>query len=215
MTATNPENVHRKLSRARQMFHATPLKKTGKNTFAGYSYFEMGDFLVPALKIFDEVGLGTVTTFDRDFARMEVINLDCPSDLIEFQSPMGSANLKGCHEVQNIGAVETYQRRYLWTAVLEIVEHDALDATAGKPEPEEKPKRKAEAKVIDEGQLTELQTMFTHLAVPVAEFLAVAKIDRLDALPADWFERAKGWINQQAKAKRDELADDAAFLKGE
>jgi hypothetical protein len=45
---------------------------------------------------------------------------------------MGSAALKGCHEVQNIGAVETYQRRYLWVAALEIVEHDALDATTGK-----------------------------------------------------------------------------------
>ena len=44
---------------------------------------------------------------------------------------MGSAALKGCHEVQNIGAVETYQRRYLWVAALEIVEHDALDATTG------------------------------------------------------------------------------------
>jgi len=45
---------------------------------------------------------------------------------------MGSAALKGCHEVQNIGAVETYQRRYLWVAALEIVEHDALDKTTGK-----------------------------------------------------------------------------------
>jgi hypothetical protein len=37
--------------------------------------------------------------------------------------------------VQNIGAVETYQRRYLWVAALEIVEHDALDATTGKDKP--------------------------------------------------------------------------------
>jgi len=44
---------------------------------------------------------------------------------------MGSAALKGCHEVQNIGAVETYQRRYLWVTAMEIVEHDVLDATTG------------------------------------------------------------------------------------
>jgi hypothetical protein len=30
--------------------------------------------------------------------------------------------------VQNIGAVETYQRRYLWVTAMEIVEHDALDS---------------------------------------------------------------------------------------
>jgi hypothetical protein len=44
---------------------------------------------------------------------------------------MGSAQLKGCHEVQNIGAVETYQRRYLYTTALELLEHDVLDATTG------------------------------------------------------------------------------------
>jgi hypothetical protein len=48
---------------------------------------------------------------------------------------MGSAALKGCHEVQNVGAVETYQRRYLWVTAMEIVEHDALDATTGAEKP--------------------------------------------------------------------------------
>lgn len=128
--------VHRKLSTARQMFHKLKLVKTGKNTFAGYSYFELGDFLIPALQVFDEVGLGAVISFDRDTATMTIVDLDNPSDAIVITSPMGSAALKGCHEVQNIGAVETYQRRYLWVVAMEIVEHDVLDATNGKEEPE-------------------------------------------------------------------------------
>jgi hypothetical protein len=41
---------------------------------------------------------------------------------------MSEANLKGCHPVQNLGAVQTYTRRYLWVAALEIVEHDAIDS---------------------------------------------------------------------------------------
>lgn len=125
-----PLNVHRRLSDARQKFHAMELKKTGKNTFAGYSYFELGDFLIPALKVFAECGLGTTPiTFTDGVATMRIVNLDDPGDIITLQSPMGSAALKGCHEVQNIGAVETYQRRYLWVNALEIVEHDALDAS--------------------------------------------------------------------------------------
>jgi hypothetical protein len=47
---------------------------------------------------------------------------------------MSRAELKGCHEVQNLGAVQTYLRRYLWTTAMEIVEHDALDATTGSVE---------------------------------------------------------------------------------
>ncbi len=131
MTTAAKTNVHRKLSQARQKFHTLKLTKTGKNTFAGYSYFELGDFLIPALGVFDEVGLGGIVSFDADLAIMRITDLDNPLDTIVITSPMGSAALKGCHEVQNIGAVETYQRRYLWVAALEIVEHDALDATTG------------------------------------------------------------------------------------
>jgi hypothetical protein len=128
--------VHRRLSKARREFHALSLKKSGKNTFAGYDYFELGDFLIPALKVFDDVGLGAYVSFDRETASMTIVDLDNPDDRIVLTSPMGSAALKGCHEVQNIGAVETYQRRYLWIAALEIVEHDALDKTTGKTAPE-------------------------------------------------------------------------------
>ena len=128
-------NVYQKLNEARGKFHALKLAKTGRNTFANYSYFELGDFLIPAMKVFAESGLCAVVSFDKDMARMTIIDVDKPESCITITSPMGSAALKGCHEVQNIGAVETYQRRYLWTAAMEIVEHDALDATTGKDKP--------------------------------------------------------------------------------
>ena len=43
---------------------------------------------------------------------------------------MSTASLKGCHEVQNLGAVESYVRRYLYLTAFEIVESDCLDATS-------------------------------------------------------------------------------------
>jgi hypothetical protein len=126
-------NIFEKLNLAREKFHSLKLEKTGHNKLAGYKYFELGDFLIPALKVFKEVGLTAVVSFDKDVATMQIIdiaNTDVPNyPVIKITSPMGSAALKGCHEVQNIGAVETYQRRYLWVAALEIVEHDALDSS--------------------------------------------------------------------------------------
>lgn len=136
-------NVYQKLNAAREAFHSLKLEKTGHNKFAGYYYFELGDFLIPALKVFRDVGLCAVVTFEKEVARMAILSVDEPEPMkvgkfILIESPMGSAALKGCHEVQNIGAVETYQRRYLWVAALEIVEHDALDATTGKERPAKK-----------------------------------------------------------------------------
>lgn len=137
-------NVYQKLNLAREKFHQSEIKKSGHNKFAGYNYFELGDFVIPALKIFKEVGLTSVISFKQDDASMSIINCDKPEEVITISSPMSEAQLKGCHPVQNLGAVETYIRRYLWVTALEIVEHDALDATTGNVEPEVKPK-KAEA----------------------------------------------------------------------
>jgi ERF superfamily len=123
-------SVYAKLNAAREAFHALELKKSGQNKFAGYSYFELGDFLIPALRVFKTHGLCAIVSFDKDTASMTIRETEGEGQIV-ITSPMGSAALKGCHEVQNIGAVESYQRRYLWVAALEIVEHDALDATTG------------------------------------------------------------------------------------
>ena len=124
-------SIYKKLSDAREHFHELELKKTGHNKFAGYKYFELGDFLIPALKVLKIYGVVSVISFGKEVASMRLIDIDKPDDFIEITSPMSSAALKGAHEIQNLGAVQTYLRRYLWVAALEIVEHDALDATTG------------------------------------------------------------------------------------
>lgn len=124
-------NVYQRLNMARQQFHCAPLKKSGHNKFSNYYYFELGDFVIPALEIFKIHGLTSVISFGKEEASMTIVNNEKPEERIVITSPMSSAALKGCHEVQNLGAVQTYLRRYLWVAALEIVEHDALDATTG------------------------------------------------------------------------------------
>mgnify|MGYP003434442311 CR=1 FL=1 len=121
----------KKLNEARKMFHAAKIAKTGNNKFAGYQYFELGDFLVPALQIFESLNLSAVVSFGVEIATMTITDLDMESSQFVITSPMSTAALKACHEVQNLGAVQTYLRRYLWVAALEIVEHDAIDSSEG------------------------------------------------------------------------------------
>lgn len=132
-------NIFEKLSKARLEFHQLELKKSGHNKFAGYRYFELGDFLIPALKVFDRNRLCPVISFDATAALMTITDLDDPAQSIKIGSPMAEAQLKGCHPVQNLGASQTYLRRYLWTAALEIVEHDAVDAAEAAEEPAQSP----------------------------------------------------------------------------
>jgi len=134
-------SVHKKLMQARVMLQSRELKKSGHNKFSGYHYFELGDFLPHIQSIFAEIGLCGVVSFNRDYAELALTDVD-DGTMISISSPMASAELKGAHPIQQMGAVQTYQRRYLWMAALEIVEHDVLDASQGadrQPKAEPKP----------------------------------------------------------------------------
>jgi len=176
--------VHKKINEARIAFHALPLKKSGHNTFAGYKYFELSDFVIPALRIFNDVGLCAIISFSETTASMHIVDVEDGTQVI-IHSPMGSANLKGCHEIQNIGACETYSTRYLWTAALCIVEHDALDATTGKSEPAPR------VKFISDEQFAELQGLVDMTGTDRNLLYKHYKIKSLEELPQDKFSMVK------------------------
>lgn len=145
-------NVYQKLQIARLSLQSKELKKSGKNKFAGYEYFELQDFLPTVQTIFGDTGLSAVFCCDNESATLTVYNVEKPDEQVVFKAPMAAAELKGCHPVQNLGASISYLRRYLYVNALEIVEHDALDATTGnpavkaEPKPEPKPTPKPESK---------------------------------------------------------------------
>ena len=124
-------SIHSKLMKARLKLQDTHLTKSGHNKFAGYKYFELGDFLPTIQKICNDVGICGHITFYTDIAILSITDIDDASQFIEFKCPMSTAALKGCHDVQNLGAVLTYIRRYLWVNAFEIVESDVVDASAG------------------------------------------------------------------------------------
>lgn len=129
--------VHKKLMQARMKLHSMALKKSGWNAFSKYHYWELADFLLPTLQIFNELGLCGTCSFNKELATLRITDLD-DGTYIDFTSPMGGAELKAAHEIQQIGAVETYQRRYLYAAAMELVQHDGFDGLPpAKPNPYE------------------------------------------------------------------------------
>jgi hypothetical protein len=148
-------NVYKRLQAARCELQKLPLQASGKNTYAEYTYLDLGDFLPRVNDICLSAGICGVMSYGVEMATLTIVNTDSPEEKIIFESPMSTAALKGCHAVQNLGAVQSYLRRYLWIAAFEIVEHDALDKTHGKPEPQQ---RQQAAKSSQQGQGTQQGT---------------------------------------------------------
>ena len=165
--------VYAKLQKARIKLQYSSIKKSGHNKFAGYQYFELGDFLPTINEIFNELGLCSVISFDKELATLRIIDTDNGGS-ITFTSPMADANLKGCHPIQNMGAVQTYSRRYLYVSALEVVEHDSLDATTGQEAPKS---AKPITKDVFDGMSTEDQEAIRSIGVQVISLLSMDDVE--------------------------------------
>ena len=154
-------NVYEKLNEARIKFQNANVKKSGKNSYAGYTYYELADILPAINKIAQELKFSCIVNFTPDLATLDFV--DCEkNEKITFTSPMSEASLKGCHPVQNLGAVETYIKRYLYQNCFEIVEADALDGTMN-PADEKPTKSQNNEKMIDDliAQVKGMMNTFT------------------------------------------------------
>lgn len=121
--------VHKKLMQARVELQAMPLKKSGHNKFAGYNYFELGDFLPQVNSIFNRIGLCSVVSFDAEYASLTITDVD-DGTMIVITSPMVESSMKGASAIQSLGGLQTYQRRYLYMCACDLVENDSFDAAA-------------------------------------------------------------------------------------
>ena len=118
-------SIYAKLAQARVKLQKENLKKTGNNR--SFKYFELKDFLPRVNEIFDELKMCAVVRYSSELATLTIY--DCEKDeSIEFTSPMVQKALPSGTEIQNLGAIQTYQRRYLYLTALEIVEDDLVDS---------------------------------------------------------------------------------------
>jgi len=165
-------NVYQKLNLAREKFHSAEIKKSGHNKFAGYHYFELGDFLPAVQQIFHNLKLLGFVSYSTEVASLRIVNAEDPTDFMVIETPMASAALKGAHDIQNLGAVQTYLRRYLWVTAMEIVEHDELDATLG-----------SEKKLSGKDRLREAISQHGVDLTGIETILTLAKSKTVDQIP--------------------------------
>ena len=186
--------VYANLNAARMAFHQLNLKKSGKNEYAKYTYFELEDFIPQALKILAEHRLCATITFTNNECVMRVVDVDDGSHCF-FESPIADAQTKGTLPIQALGSTHTYMRRYMWRLVLEIVEHDAIEAVAGKAGLESP----IPAAAISPEQLNELHDLIEKTGTSIESMCDYYKVTVLDELPVDKFQSARSVLSKRLK----------------
>ena len=172
-TVKKTDNIYSRLLQARSLFHNECIKKSGKNFNIGYHYFELTDIVPVALPIFEKVGIIPIVTFSDYVARLTMVNVDNPEDVVEFCSPMrepeaivSKAGKEVTNAVQRIGSAQTYLRRYLYLIALDIVESDGIEEKTGEGEAPKKPAYVSqEVREQTKQELTNTEDMATELQI--------------------------------------------------
>ena len=140
------KSIYEKLAEMRVELQAKKLIKTGKNTYSKYEYYELSDFLPSCNSIAAQHKTLFKFAINENTASLTLINLENLEDVIEFSIPTANVSIQGATAMQNIGAVTTYARRYLYMIAMEISEDDNLDtADTAEKVTKEQQQRKEEA----------------------------------------------------------------------
>ena len=176
------------------------LKQSGKNTFAGFTYYELSDFLPSLNKLMLENGVNDQIIIGKEYAELtlhkgsEKQTYTIP--FIMFETPKNKNGTDSMQHIQYLGALNTYYKRYLYLNAFGITDGEVIDAMNindldTKPQNkqvEQKPQPKVIEK-INETQVKALLRLFTS-DEHKNDFLATCKIIKIEDLPLSWYDKA-------------------------
>ena len=134
---TKKLNIYEKITNIKSDFLKANVKKSGKNKFANYTYYELADITPVLIELCKQYGIFTKFSYTKDQATLEIVNIENTNERETYTSPMEELELKGCNKIQALGGSETYSRRYLYMSAFDIIENDMFDAVVSEEKKEE------------------------------------------------------------------------------
>lgn len=117
------------------------LKKSGKNKFAGFDYFELADFLPKLNELMLEEKVNDRFYIKDDYATLELqkgeetniytmpfVLFETPVNVKQNQTTEEIREVKSMQDIQYLGALNTYYKRYLYLNAFGITDGDVIDS---------------------------------------------------------------------------------------
>lgn len=149
-----PKNLNEAIINIRVELQATDVKKSGKNPHARFGYYELKDFLPTLNTLMLKYGVNDLITFETDEASLTLIKGDEKQKYAmpfkQYETPLTNAGKQSMQDIQYLGALTTYYKRYLYLNAFGITDGEVIDSMnnddtpAADPEPKPKPSRQAQ-----------------------------------------------------------------------
>tara|TARA_R110001632_G_scaffold81189_1_gene180983 strand:- start:304 stop:846 length:543 start_codon:yes stop_codon:yes gene_type:complete len=155
------------------------LKQSGKNKFAGFTYFELSDFLPKLNELMLKHKVNDHISINKEYAEL-TLRLGAESQTYSipftvYQTPKNKQGGDSMQHIQYLGALNTYYKRYLYLNAFGITDGEVIDS-------------------IDNNNITtEIETinkLIKTKKVNLSDFLKHFNVDRVGALSYDNQQKA-------------------------
>lgn len=139
-------NLNESIIKIRVELQNAKLKKSGKNKFAGFDYFELADFLPKLNELMLSEGLNDRFYIKDDLATLEIqkgqevnvytmpfVMFETPTNRREDKTTGEVYEVKSMQDIQYLGALNTYYKRYLYLNAFGITDGEIIDSMNNEP----------------------------------------------------------------------------------
>ena len=125
-------NLNESIIKIRVDLQNSKLKKSGKNKFAGFDYFELADFLPRLNELMLEEGINDNFRITNDLATLTLIKgeerQEYTMPFVMFTTPLNKSGQPSMQDIQYLGALNTYYKRYLYLNAFGVTDGEVIDS---------------------------------------------------------------------------------------
>lgn len=129
---TVQRNLNESIIKIRVDLQNSKLKKSGKNKFAGFDYFELADFLPRLNELMLQEGINDNFKITNDMAILTLIKGEEKQEytmpFVMFNTPLNKSGQPSMQDIQYLGALNTYYKRYLYLNAFGVTDGEIIDS---------------------------------------------------------------------------------------
>lgn len=131
-TKTINKTLNESIIAIRVKLQNSTIKKSGKNKYAGFDYFELADFLPKLNELMLEENINDVFTIENEEAKLVLRKGEESQEykipFVLFATPLNKNGAPSMQDIQYLGALNTYYKRYLYLNAFGITDGEIIDS---------------------------------------------------------------------------------------
>ena len=156
------------------------IKKSGRNSYAGFEYYELSDFLPKLNELMKDEKMNDIFTIEEGYAvliltqgeekqsyKMPFVIFDTPTNSRKNKETGEYEQVKQMQDIQYLGALNTYYKRYLYLNAFGITDGEVIDSM---DTPEATPKNTTKVSPATQTQIEKIKKLAGQRLDAVIEF---------------------------------------------